>query len=144
VSKEKTNDELEVMIAEQVGFASSKDGQYVLMECTGDDGEKSRVAIPTLKIPSIASILFNEAQAAAMRLPNEEVIAAAAEAFQAEGGTPLMVTGMKLTQDGSDLMMGLGFTVMRLSLCDEARQEIKRCVKALRRKQGSGSKDDDE
>lgn len=142
MSKEKKNEELEVLIADQVGFASSKDGRYVLMECAGSDGEISRVAIPTLKIPSIATVLFNEAQNAAMRLPNEEVVQAAAEALQKEGETPLMVTGMKLTQDSSDLLMGLGFTVMRLSLCDEARQEIKRCVKALRRKQGG--KDEDE
>ncbi len=142
VSKEKKNEELEILVADKVGFASSKDGRYVLMECAGSDGEISRVAIPTLKIPSIASVFFNEAQNAAMRLPNEEVVQAAAEALQKEGETPLMVTGMKLTQDSSDLLMGLGFTVMRLSLCDEARQEIKRCVKALRRKQGG--KDEDE
>ena len=140
---ETPQEEFEVMIAEQVAFASSKDGQFVLMQCTGADGEVSRVAIPTLKIPAMAAILFNEAQSAAMRLPNEEVIQAAAEALQNEGGNPLLVTGMKLTQDSSDLLVGLGFTVMRLSLSDIARQEIKRCVKALRRKQGSRDDDDE-
>ncbi|MBQ4132418.1 MAG: hypothetical protein IJD04_01620 [Desulfovibrionaceae bacterium] len=139
---DKKDNEVEIMVAEQVGFASSKDGQYILMECTGSDGELSRVAIPTLKIPSLASVLFAEAQNAAMRLPNEEVIRAAAEALQAEGGKPLLVSGMKLTQDSSDLLVGLGFTVMRLSLCDEARQEIKRCVKALRRKQAAQNDDE--
>ena len=133
----KNDQEIEIMVAEQVGFAASRDGQYILMECTGSEGEVSRVAIPTLKVPSLASVLFAEAQNAAMRLPNEEVIQAAAEALQAEGGKPLLVSGMKLTQDCADLLVGLGFTVMRLSLCDEARQEIKRCVKALRRKQAN-------
>lgn len=142
MSKTKEKEKLEIMVADKIGFASSKDGQFVLMECTGSEGELSRVAIPTLKIPALATVLFNEAQNAAMRLPNEQVIQAAAEALQNEGGAPLKVTGMKLTQDSSDLLVGLGFTVMRLSLGDEARQEIKRCVKALRRKQGS--KDDDE
>ncbi len=144
-AKEKQEDgkqQLEVMLAEKVGFASSKDGQYVMMECTGSDGEISRVAIPTLKIPALAAVLFNEAQNAAMRLPNEQVVEAAAEALRDEGGAPLMVTGMKLTSDGSDLMMGLGFTVLRLNLCDEARKEIKRCVTALRRKQEKAQPED--
>lgn len=142
MSNNKNDNEIEIMVAEQVGFASSKDGQFVLMECTGSDGEISRVAIPTLKIPSLASVLFSEAQNAAMRLPNAEVIQAAAEALQAEGGKPLLVTGMKLTQDSSDLLVGLGFTVMRLSLSNEARQEIKRCVKAIRRKQSDRDEDE--
>ena len=140
--QEKDKQEVEVMLAERVGFASSKDGQYVMMECTGSDGEVSRVAIPTLKIPALAAVLFNEAQNAAMRLPNEQVVEAAAEALRDEGGAPLMVTGMKLTSDGSDLMMGLGFTVLRLNLCDEARKEIKRCVTALRRKQEKAQPED--
>lgn len=140
--QEKDKQEVEVMLAERVGFASSKDGQYVMMECTGSDGEVSRVAIPTLKIPALAAVLFNEAQNAAMRLPNEQVVQAAAEALKNEGGAPLMVTGMKLTADGSDLMMGLGFTVLRLNLCDEARKEIKRCVTALRRKQEKAQPED--
>ncbi len=134
--------QVEVMLAEKIGFASSKDGQYVMMECTGSDGEVSRVAIPTLKIPALAAVLFNEAQNAAMRLPNDQVVQAAAEALQNEGGAPLMVTGMKLTTDGSDLMMGLGFTVLRLNLCDEARKEIKRCVTAMRRKQEKAQPED--
>ena len=134
--------QIEVMLAEKIGFASSKDGQYVMMECTGSDGEVSRVAIPTLKIPALAAVLFNEAQNAAMRLPNDQVVQAAAEALQNEGGAPLMVTGMKLTTDGSDLMMGLGFTVLRLNLCDEARKEIKRCVTAMRRKQEKAQPED--
>lgn len=141
-TKASKKEQIEVMLAEKVGFASSRDGQFVMMECTGSEGEISRVAIPTLKIPSLAAVLFNEAQNAAMRLPNEEVVQAAAEALQNEGGTPLMVTGMKLTSDGSDLMMGLGFTVLRLNLCDEARKEIKRCVTAMRRKQEKAQPED--
>lgn len=135
MSKAQKSEEIEAILAERIGFATSKDGQYIMMECEGSDGEISRVAIPTLKIPAMAAVLFNEAQRAATRLPNEDVIKAAAEAFDNEGGTPILVSGMKLTADGSDLMVGLGFSVIRLSLGSEARQEIKRCVKAMRRKQ---------
>lgn len=134
MAKPKKTDEFEVFMADKAGFASSKDGNYVLIDCEDANGEHVRVALPTLRIPAIAAVMFKEAQSAAMRLPNETVIEAAAEALQAEGGEPLMVTGMKLTTDGSDLMVGLGFTVLRLKLCTEARQEIKRCVKAMRRK----------
>lgn len=142
MSNTKKEEKIELIVAEKIGFASSKDGKFVMMECTGSDGELSRVAIPTLEIPSMATVLFNEAQNAALRLPTEQVVQAVSKALENEGGTPLKVTGMKLTQDSSDLLVGLGFTVMRLSLCDEARREIKRCVKALHRKQGN--KDDNE
>ena len=99
--------------------------EWVGMHVTGPEGEAVLV-MPTLKAVAIASSYLATAQIEGMQLPREKVQEALEGQMEKPTAAPIIAAGLKVSDNGEELHINVGFGVMRFVLTGAAREEAKK------------------